>query len=247
MTLEGFKDIFWLEFIHRLWGRIMAIPLLMGTFLIYKNKLDLFKTRIKLVWVLALLQGAMGWYMVKSGLNKDPHVSPYRLTAHLLLAFSTFLVILSMVQDTWGKHKFHISKMLTLLILLTISMGGMVAGLKAGLIYNTFPFMGDHLWPAEISNWGNFDINHGLVQFIHRVLGTLTLVMGWMWFFKEKTLPHMTVALVITVQYVLGVLTLIYIVPVSLGVFHQVWALAVVGSLLWVGRRKDFSSQNQIA
>lgn len=234
MDLEGFKGIFWLEYIHRVWGRLMGIPLLLATICIFRSSDSPLKKAIIGVWILAILQGAMGWYMVKSGLNKDPHVSPYRLTAHLFLAFTTFGVLLAMVQrmrlGKWGRGS-PLQLILGVSIVCTIALGGMVAGMKAGLIYNTYPLMGTYIWPEEIHASIPLFQNHGVIQFLHRVLATITLALAWG--LRNRISGGNVIASIITLQYGLGILTLLYQVPVDLGVLHQLGGLFVFGAWVW--------------
>jgi len=186
MSLSEFKGIFWLEFIHRLGGRFIGVlflaPLLYS---LLKKDLRSWSFKILGIWILGGLQGVMGWYMVKSGLVDEPWVSPFRLCAHLLLAFLTCsllfwsgLVLRSQYQQkNTLKPQFFQSlkspKALATLILvvLTICYGAFVAGMKAGLIYNTFPLMGETFIPSEIlfhTPWyENFFMNPVTVQFIH--------------------------------------------------------------------------------
>lgn len=251
MTLVDFKKIFWLEYIHRVWGRllgvVLAIPLLMSFM-----RTDLKSYRLPLL-ALALLigaQGVMGWYMVKSGLVNDPHVSPYRLTAHLILG----VVILGTsfwiaVKQHHPKNNFigfskNLIKKISLsslfligCILLTLVYGGLVAGHKAGLIYNTYPLMGDRLLPSELlflnPLWKNLLANAATVQFIHRWLGTLTatcVVILCLYFWnaevpnKIRILIRLTFGMAI-LQFGLGLFTLLLIVPTHVALIHQGGAL----------------------
>ncbi len=162
MTLSEFQSIFWLEYFHRLWGRLLGILLLIPTFLmIFKNQHKNLWKFLVLLWLLGAIQAIMGWFMVKSGLNQDPHVSPYRLAAHLFLGFAIFGIALWMTLSLYHHHlnlklaQKVLSPLKSLclialfLVLTTAFLGALVAGLKAGLLYNTFPLMGHHLIPFE--------------------------------------------------------------------------------------------------
>ena len=186
--------------------------------------------------------------MVKSGLINDPRVSPYRLTLHLGLAFFLYGWVLWMLLDSLSGKKAEKVKgswqagglLIFMGQLLTMIYGGLVAGHHAGLIYNTFPLMeGEWLpqeWDFYSPVWINFFKNEALVQWLHRVLA----VVSWLsligyWFFgrlKRKT-QHLTHWLIATtVQGILGITTLLYQVPVSLGVLHQGWAIVVLTTAL---------------
>ena len=153
MDVADFKNIFWLEFLHRQLGRIIGLVFLLP-FVVFCSKGYIARQewpKYTLMFVLGGLQGVLGWYMVKSGLIDNPYVSQYRLTAHLVAAFLIysymFWVALSRLYPAAGTERhpwFGKTLALTVLILLTIVSGGFVAGLKAGKIYNTFPMMGDH-------------------------------------------------------------------------------------------------------
>ena len=198
MTLGDFKSIFWLEYLHRLWGRVLGLLLLIPTLfiLIKRQHLNLWPY-LALLWILGLGQALMGWLMVKSGLYHDPHVSPYRLAVHLLLSFTLFGISLWMTlklfQPSLQLHRQGFSekayKKLTRLcllaivcVLLTAFMGALVAGLKAGLLYNTFPLMGNDFFPPELLThspwWKDFFENPVTVQFIHRSLAVITAALS---------------------------------------------------------------------
>src|SRR3990167_6629061 len=157
MDLSEFQSIFWLEYIHRLVGRvlclILAVPTLISLFCKpHRNLIPL----LALLWILGATQGVMGWLMVKSGLINDPFVNPYRLAAHLLLGFIIFGLSLWITFKVYKLPRlpFHTSPLLLIpalsLTLLTAFLGALVAGFKAGLLYPTFPFMGGQLIPPEI-------------------------------------------------------------------------------------------------
>jgi cytochrome c oxidase assembly protein subunit 15 len=215
-----------------------------------------------LLWILGLAQGLMGWVMVKSGLTHDPHVSPYRLSAHLFLGFMIFAVALWMTLLLY-KNKFSIiehpplsrkdfnlfktSSLIALcLVLLTALFGALVAGLKAGLIYNTFPLMGETLIPRELLItspwWKDLFENPVSVQFLHRLCAiTTTLFCGGLWIYQHKLelSPPLSVAfngmiICIFLQVSLGVLTLLFVVPPPLALLHQGVAFLLFGSLLYI-------------
>lgn len=254
MSLDDFKNIFWLEFIHRVWGRIIGIVFLIPLFLCFKSPALRRKYGLSIfaIWCLGGMQGAMGWYMVKSGLVNDPAVSHYRLAAHLLLAFLTFGLILWMYLTLKAKHltfssQRSISPSWVVLVLglsiLTVFYGALVAGLKAGLLYNTFPTM-DGAWLPdaffdETLSWTSFFEEPGLVQWIHRCLAITTFsLIVFVWTKGRRSSCHfLNLALHTTLvcglmQVCLGIITLLLQVPVSWGVLHQAGALITLTSLI---------------
>ncbi len=242
MDVNDFKGIFWLEYLHRLLGRIIGlafvVPFIWFAVRGYIARREY--PKYALMFVLGGLQGVLGWYMVKSGLVDNPQVSQYRLTAHLLAAFLIyafmFWVALSLLypQDGRQVHRHYRRTLsLTTLIVVTIVSGGFVAGLKAGKIYNTFPMMGDYWLPPGLfalePAWINFFENMATVQFSHRVLAitTFLLIVAYWWSTRASDLPqrlHKGVnALLHTavLQVVLGISTLLLVVPVPLAAAHQ--------------------------
>ena len=253
--VEDFKGIFWLEYLHRLLGRIIGLVFFVPFvyFLVkgYIRKNEWLK--YALMFVLGGFQGVLGWYMVKSGLVDVPHVSQYRLTAHLVSAFAIyafmFWVALSLlypatgtVRHPWFKRTFWV----TALTSVTIISGGFVAGLKAGKIYNTFPMMGDYWIPpgtlALDPVWRNFFDNMTTVQLDHRILAITTLIVIVVYWFKARSadLPGRTRAAVnalmhtAVLQVALGITTLLMAVPVFLGAMHQMIAMVLFTVALYV-------------
>ncbi len=250
MDLEAFKKIFWLEFFHRLAGRIIGLCFFIpAIFFWYYNKLtQKTKKSLLLITFIGLAQGFMGWYMVKSGLASTPYVSHFRLTFHLLLALAIFGLSLNEALRLYynSKYKENLASINLVCIILTtiqIALGGLVAGLDAGLIYNTFPLMGEHIYPSEIfsENIGSYLSSPALVQFFHRVNACiLSLVIFYL---AIKELNHknyysaLTLTLLIIFQFMLGVLTLIFQVPVFLGSLHQLFAFFLFGFLVIISRK----------
>ncbi len=211
MSLGEFKSIFWFEYGHRLLGRsIGLIFLLPFLFFLFRGKIEKALTpKLIFMFVLGGLQGLMGWYMVKSGLVNDPHVSQYRLTAHLGLAVIVyaymFWVALGLLYpkingssnntNTAAKNTDNkigrLSLIITTIIIITILSGGFVAGTRAGFAFNTFPLMDGKLIPNGLFEhsplWRNFFENIVTVQFDHRVLATLLfLIIPVFWFKTGK-------------------------------------------------------------
>jgi heme a synthase len=250
MDVEGFKGIFWLEFIHRLFGRTIGLIFLLPFLYFLARKLISSSLKPKLIFMFILggLQGGMGWYMVKSGLSDDPRVSQYRLTAHLGLAVLIYGYMMWVGLGLYyGRQKEESAKsfpglavastIVTALILITLLSGGFVAGLDAGMIYNTFPLMDGNWIPdgyLEMEpHYLNFFENIAAVQWNHRLLAIVTLLLVLLFGFyalgqelaeKIKTTIRLMLGMVI-LQVILGVLTLLYIVPIPLASMHQTGAL----------------------
>jgi len=242
MGVDAFKSIFWLEFLHRLLGRTIGIVFLVPfVFFFAKGYIKANGwPKYLLMFILGGLQGVLGWYMVKSGLVDNPHVSQYRLTAHLVAAFGIyaymFWVAMSLLFPATGtaRHPWYWKSLaLTILTSVTIISGGFVAGLKAGKIYNTFPMMGDYWVPpgtmALEPFWRNFFDNMTTVQFDHRILAIATLiaVVGFWVKARKADLPARSRAAVnallhtTLLQVALGITTLLMSVPILLGASHQ--------------------------
>jgi len=254
MDLEGFKGIFWLEYLHRVLGRLIGIvffvPMLYFMIRGYIQKYEIPKYLLMLI--LGGMQGLLGWYMVQSGLVNNPAVSQYRLTAHLSSAFLIygfmFWVALSLIYpdrekpSKWSK----ITLGLTMLIVLTIISGGFVAGLKAGKVFNTYPMMGNYWVPPGIFSlepfWINFFENIVTVQLVHRILTAITfvtIIVYWLRLRKVDTSIRVkkgtnAILHTATLQFVLGVTTLIFYVPISLAAAHQATALVLLTVALYL-------------
>lgn len=237
--LDDFKGIYWWEYVHRLAGRVIGLLFIIPfTFFLWKRTLPVWLIR-NLTYILGLgaLQGAMGWLMVMSGLVDLPYVSHYRLAAHLSLAIILVMVILWTVMriDTPHPRKNATPWIMyvgVVVLFLQIILGAFVAGLKAGFYYNTFPLMGDALVPENV--FASFQ-NGVFIQFAHRwfafIAGGLLVAVSFnVRRFKNAALNLKGDALVLltVVQILLGIFTLLYSVPVWLGVLHQVTAVVLV-------------------
>ncbi len=255
MDVDAFKSIFWLEYLHRLLGRLIGLAFLVPFVVFLARGYIRRRTWPKylLMFVLGGLQGLLGWYMVKSGLVDDPHVSQYRLTAHLVAAFAIYAymlwVALSLLHPVSAgpRHpRFDQALLLAALIGLTIVSGGFVAGLKAGTIYNTFPLMGDSLIPPGLLAlepvWRNPFANPTTAQFDHRLLaiGTFAAIV-WFWVRARKANfdarpRRATTALLHTavLQVALGISTLLAGVPLLLAASHQAVAMLLFTAALYL-------------
>lgn len=260
LTLDGFKEIFWLEYLHRVWGRVIGIAFFLP-FLWFWLRGRLTRAMIPHLVILFLLgaaQGALGWYMVASGLVDRPSVSQYRLAAHLGLAIAIYVYLmwfgLGLVSPR--AHRSSAAGLgpwvvaTAVLVTLTVIAGAFVAGLDAGLIYNSFPLMGGRLIPSDyiaenLSLFASLFESRAAVQFNHRALAIVTaVVIVVLWFLSRRpavsaTLRRATSLLLIAVllQVGLGIWTLLAFVPVSLGTLHQAGALVVVTAMVWVIHR----------
>ena len=255
MELDDFKSIFWLEYLHRLLGRtigiVFLIPFLVFAWRGYIRKQEW--PKYALMFVLGGMQGVLGWYMVKSGLVENPHVSQYRLVAHLVAAFLIyaymFWVALSLKFPTdndlphpWYRRTLALATLVTV----TVISGGFVAGLNAGRIYNTFPMMGEYWAPPGMFAiepwWRNLFDNMATVQFDHRILALTTFVLIIVyWVYSRKAdLPARVAngvnALLHTavLQVALGIATLLLVVPVSLAAMHQAVAMLLFTVALYL-------------
>jgi cytochrome c oxidase assembly protein subunit 15 len=258
MSLADFKTIFLWEYVHRLWGRLIgfvyALPFLY--FLIRGRIPRRLTWPLAGIFALGFAQGALGWWMVESGLADRIEVSQYRLTAHLALALviyaATLWTALGLLYPRNGAAVAHIrrgAEVVLGLVGLTIVAGGFVAGLNAGLTYNTFPLMDGRLVPAGyaqlepfIRNW--FE-NVAAVQFDHRVLAMTTVgAVILLWFAGNRaTLPsparhalHALLAIAL-LQLSLGISTLLLVVPIPLAAMHQAGAVLLLTAAIVLRHR----------
>ncbi len=246
MDVDAFKGIFWLEYLHRVLGRLIGIAFFVPmVWFLARGYIRWSKSpRYFFMLLLGGMQGLLGWYMVKSGLVDNPAVSQYRLTAHLMSAFIILAFMwwtaLSLLHPADGRERhpwFGKTVALTGLITLTIISGGFVAGLKAGKLYNTFPMMGDYWVPPGLMAlepaWRNFFDNHATVQFDHRILAmtTFALIVAYWLRIRKTDLPARVKkgvnALLHTavLQVALGISTLLLVVPIPLAAAHQATGL----------------------
>jgi cytochrome c oxidase assembly protein subunit 15 len=250
MTLEGFKTIFWWEYVHRLLGRVIGVVFLLPFlgFLFSKKLAAPLVWKLGGIFVLGGLQGALGWFMVKSGLVDDPRVSHFRLTAHLGVALAIFSAQLWLALGLLFPRTEPFSKALLALpavVFLMALTGGMVAGLRAGYAYNTFPLMNGHLVPPEILMlepwWQNFLYNMATVQFVHRAFFWLLALLIPLAWWRQRACPSAHVLMgAFLLQGALGIATLLLHVPVALGAAHQGGAVLLLAAALWhahAGRR----------
>jgi cytochrome c oxidase assembly protein subunit 15 len=254
--LEGFKGIFWLEWTHRLWGRLIGLAYAAGLvwFWVRGRIPPGAKPRLLGLMLLGGLQGAIGWYMVASGFEADrTAVSPYRLVIHLGLALViyaalvwTALGLLRPANDAPASAR-PVRRMVRVAfwaVVAAMLAGGFVAGIRAGLTYNTFPLMDGRLVPEGYLDlspwWRNLTVNVAAVQFNHRLLATLAglTALGAVWAGLRR-LPDgharravLGLGAAVALQYALGIATLVFVVPVALGTLHQATAVLVLTAAL---------------
>ncbi len=265
MDLAGFQRIYWFEFSHRLLGRLIGTVFLLPFlfFLLSGRVRRPLVPRLLGMFVLGGLQGLLGWYMVRSGLVDNPHVSQYRLTAHLGLAVVIYGYMLYVALGLWfGTQRSaatpsglrRATAVLWTLVFVTLLSGGFVAGLKAGFAYNTFPLMNGSLIPESLlvqePLWRNFFENVATVQFNHRVLA-ITVLLGIvaLWLTgRQQILPaqvrfgmHLLLATGV-LQVSLGISTLLLRVPVTLAALHQAGALLLFSVVLYIYHRMRYST-----
>lgn len=254
MTLEGFKTIFWWEWSHRLLGRVIGLafagPLI---FFLWRKILPQ-----RLIWrclvllVLGGLQGAVGWWMVASGLSQRTEVAPERLTIHLSLALIVFCGLVWTGLEAWAGPQRPFSRTrwpaiaagLAVLVFVQIMLGGLVAGNRAGLIYNDWPLYGGTLWPTDYrdgSLWHTALHSLAAVQAHHRMLAYLLFALSWIaavQAMRSRHLPRpvglmaVVLALLVTVQAALGVGTLMMQVPLGMAVAHQATGAVVLAAAI---------------
>ena len=256
MTVNEFKTIFYVEYFHRLLGRAIGLVFLVP-FLVFLWRGRIRRAlipKLSLMFVLGGLQGLLGWYMVKSGLVDVPRVSPYRLTAHLIVAVAIYAYLfwtaLGLLSER--SRQSTVSPLargaigITAMIVVTILSGGFVAGLKAGHAFNTFPLMGGQWIPQgyRVAEpfWLNFFETIPAVQFNHRWLAITTFVLVLLFALRAWRDDAMrmyraavgVLAMLALIQVSLGISTLVLHVPVVLAAAHQGAALALLTAALYL-------------
>jgi cytochrome c oxidase assembly protein subunit 15 len=249
-SADEFRQIFWLEFIHRLWGRLigLAFALPLAWFWLRGQLTPGLKPRLLALLVLGGLQGALGWAMVASGLVDRPAVSHYRLAAHLLLAVALYAYTVWLVlelgpqaarrDDARARRK---AAALIGFLLVVMTWGALMAGLRAGTSHNTFPTMSGYWIPPGLFDlnpwWINFFENGTAIQFVHRWLATLlvlgVLVLAW----RTRRPETLAAAAMALLQLGLGIATILSGVNIVLATAHQAGAVLLLTTLIIVCHR----------
>ena len=248
MDLAGFKLIFFWEYVHRVWGRLLGLAFGLPLLFFWLMRRIPHGYGLPLLCLLALggFQGVIGWWMVTSGLVDNPTVSQYRLATHLSVALVILLLLLwTALNLRFGRSKQPSGHAIAtlLLVALTIIAGAFVAGMDAGLLYNEYPLMGRGLVPVEYGENGLSDPfdNPASAQFHHRwlaVLAVLAVASLWLSGLRKGlgSLVHIMAAIVIG-QFLLGLTTLLLGVPVWAGALHQAGAVLLLSNVLIVAHR----------
>ena len=259
-TISDYKFIYFWEWFHRFIGRIIGLVFLIPFFyFLIKKRLD--KATIQKCIVLlgmGAFQGFLGWFMVKSGLIDNPDVSHFRLSLHLTFAFITFAYTLWVALDLIYPDKVEVllplrklARITLVFLLIQIIYGGFVAGLNAGLIHNHWPLMSDGQFYHESiilekDSWlFRFTEGKSGVQFVHRTMAYIVVGLIVLLYFKSKkhTLSNQqknglnTLVFIVFLQFTLGVLTLIYSVPLWLGLTHQIMAFILLATMTYTLHR----------
>lgn len=260
MSLEAFKAIYWWEWAHRFLGRIIGIVFAVPLFVFWRmGRLHrAAATKYVGVFLLGGLQGVIGWYMVKSGLAERVDVSQYRLALHLTTAFAILGLLVWLALDASGVGTNgnrgsvtpaikRTASALVVLVMFQVVLGAFVAGLNAGLVYNTWPTMDSYWVPpdywATTPAYLSFFEGHAATQFNHRLLAYIVGVMALFQAYQVMRAPvavdgavwrsAFVVVIAVALQMMLGIMTLLAQVPLSLGLLHQGGGALVLAAAVW--------------
>ena len=255
MTMNEFKIIYYWEYIHRILGRILGLLFLIPFLFIYLKKIltKKYNQNFFILFLLILLQGTVGWYMVKSGLVENTTVSHYRLAIHLNLAFILFSAIFWYFLNIKLKEnkfffnlstKYLATKIFIFLVFLQITFGAFTSGLDAGQIYQTWPLMNNYIFPDDLSSSSIFSMQifnePSFIQFVHRKLAYVifiyVLVMSFFVFFKKEKYKYNStyfLLIVIFIQLILGVYTLLSGAHILIASLHQISTIFLLISSIY--------------
>ncbi len=255
MTLDEFKVIFYWEYIHRILGRILGLLFLIPFLFIYFKKIlnKEYNKNLFILFILILIQGAIGWYMVKSGLTENTTVSHYRLAIHLNLAFILFsaifwyfLNIKSKKNKIFFNFNFEniVPKVFIFLVFLQITFGAFTSGLDAGKVYQTWPLMNNYIFPDDISYADLISVQilnePSFVQFIHRKLAYIifiyVLLMSFFIFYKKDRYMYNSIyflLIMILIQIILGIFTLLSGAYIWIASLHQISTIILLISSIY--------------
>ncbi len=259
-TLDDYKFIYFWEWFHRFIGRIIGLVFIIPfVYFLIKKKLD--SETIKKCIILLFMggfQGFLGWFMVKSGLIDNPDVSHYRLALHLTFAFITFAYTLWVALDLIYPDKNEVilplrklARIALIVLIIQIVYGGFVAGLNAGLIHNHWPLMSEGklihetVWIEQPTLFQNLTEGKSGVQFVHRTLAYIVVGLMVLLYFRSKkySLTALqaksvkTLVLFVFIQFVLGIFTLLFHVPLWLGLAHQLMAFLLLSAMTFTLHR----------
>ena len=255
MTLDEFKYIFWWEWFHRFFARLIGLVFIIPFiyFLIKKNLNSFFYKRFSIIFSLGLFQAVVGWWMVKSGLSDDPFVSPYRLTFHLTNAVIIYALLLWTSVEYYHlksanfisiRSKNILILISIILVFVTILSGAFMAGSHAGQSFNTYPLMNGKIIPDDIYleelGFLNMFENTVTINFNHRWIATITFIytfsfFSYLIFRKVINLSNqiiISVLLILTLQFLLGIMALLSNVSIYYGSLHQTNSIALLSILL---------------
>ena len=256
MTLEEFKYIFWWEWFHRFFARLIGLVFIIPFlyFFIKKYLNSFFYKRFLIIFSLGLLQALVGWWMVKSGLSDDPYVSPYRLTFHLSNAVIIYAFLLWTAIEYYHskranfirfKSKNNLILLSIILVFITILSGGFMAGSHAGQSFNTYPLMNGKIIPDDIylEDLGILNIfeNTVTINFNHRWIATITFIYTFSFFtylifnkvINLSNIIIISVLLILSFQFLLGIMALLSNVSIYYGSLHQTNSIALLSILLF--------------
>ena len=261
MTLGEFKKLYWIEYAHRALGRVTGVVFLVPfvVFVLARRIDRRLGLRLGAIFALGAAQGALGWFMVLSGLGERADVSPFRLAAHLGLAVVILVALVWTALDLLGHRERRgaltglggAAAVLLALSFVTILSGGLVAGTDAGLAYNTFPLMDGRLVPPEAFAGGGVAENPAAVQLAHRALALATVLAAAALWLRGRRLglsgavraALYAVPALAAAQVTLGILTLLNAVPLPLAVAHQAGAMFLIGAVVVVAHRVRASAR----
>jgi len=254
MTLEEFKVIFWWEFVHRILGRIIGLAFILPLIYFSWKKLihKSFLLQLYSIFLLILIQGLIGWYMVKSGLVDRTDVSQYRLSLHLTVAFIIFILLLwnylkyndNRVVSSYKKLPYYLPLIFLLFVIFQISLGAFVSGLDAGKIYQTWPLMNENYFPDDSNFRDLFSLkifeSPSIVQFLHRNLAYFVFFLFCLILiiiFKDKDFAHLKrnallVFASLILQIFLGIFTVTSGAQIVIASMHQIGSIFLITTSL---------------
>ena len=261
MSLTDFKFIFFWEYIHRLWARFMGFVFVIPfIYFLLKGQIDKrLLQKLGIVILFASLAAIFGWIMVASGLVDRPWVNAYKLSLHLILGFLVFASLIKVVFYVYNRNRKEIFpalkpllKVFIAVLIVQVFLGGMMSGMKAAVVYPTWPKMAGQWFPSILLDysqwtWSNFvwyDKNtfmYALVQFSHRMSGyallLIGLILGVRWIKSGDFIAGLVIIALLVLQVLFGIITLVNSlgeVPVLLGSIHQFIAIMIVGFTTWM-------------